>query len=75
MATEMSGVRPAVISSPSYDSLEEYRAFRHIVRNVYAFRFDPVRIGQLVDGAGLLYAQVRAELLGFADFLDARAEG
>lgn len=73
IATEISGVRPAVISSASQDGLEEYRAFRHIVRNVYAFRFDPVRIGQLVDGAGPLYAQVRAELLGFADFLDARA--
>jgi len=68
-------VRPPVLSPASRDGLDKYRAFRHIVRNVYAFRFNPVRIGQLVDSAGSLYAQVRAELLGFADFLDARAEG
>jgi hypothetical protein len=75
MATDIPQVRPPVFSPASRDGLDKYRAFRHVVRNVYAFRFDPVRIGQLVDGAGPLYAQVRAELLGFADFLDARAEG
>ena len=73
MATDIPQVRPPVLSLASRDGLDRYRAFRHIVRNVYAFRFDPVRIGQLVDGAGPLYGQVRAELLGFADFLDARA--
>jgi len=75
MAAEIPQVRPPVLSPASRDGLDTYRAFRHIVRNVYAFRFDPVRIGQLVDGAQPLYAQVRAELLGFADFLDARADG
>ena len=73
MATDIPQVRPPVLSPASRDGLDKYRAFRHIVRNVYAFKFDPVRIGQLVDGAGPLYAEVRTELLGFADFLDARA--
>ena len=73
MATDIPQVRPPVLSPASRDGLDRYRAFRHIVRNVYAFKFDPVRIGQLVEGAVPLYAQVRAELLGFADFLDARA--
>lgn len=73
MTREIPRVRPAVISQSSHDALNEYRAFRHIVRNVYAFSFDPARIGKLVAGARPLYTQLRAELLGFAAFLEARA--
>jgi hypothetical protein len=73
MATDILQVRLPVLSATSRDGLDKYQAFRHIVRNVYAFRFDPVRIEQLVDGTSPIYAQVRARLLGVADFLDAWA--
>lgn len=48
MNTELSGVRPAVLSNPTRKKLDRYRGFRHVVRNVYAFEFDPEQIDLLV---------------------------
>lgn len=73
MATELPGVRPAVISQNTYTQLDEYRSFRHIVRNVYTFHFDPDRMANLVSAAPAVFSQVEAEMRAFADFLEARA--
>jgi hypothetical protein len=54
--------------------LDEFRAFRHIVRNVYAFQLDPVKLRRLVQEAPSAAAQLRMELVAFADFLIHRAE-
>lgn len=72
MATEIVRVRPAVISEGAQDALDEYRGFRHIVRHVYTFKFDPVKVQGLVEEAPAVLAQVRAELLAFAEFLEQR---
>ena len=48
MAEEIPSVRPAVISKPVCELLNDYRGFRHIVRNVYTFKFDPNKIKKLV---------------------------
>jgi len=74
MAEEVTEVRPAVISDSVRLSLDEYRGFRHIVRNVYTYKFDSVRIEKLTEKAGPLFARLRAELLSFADFLRANEE-
>ena len=71
MAEEMTEVRPAVISDSVRVGFDEYRGFRHIVRNVYTYRFDPARIEKLTARAGPLFTRLRAELLAFADFLEA----
>ncbi len=71
MAEEMAEVRPAVISDSVRLGLDEYRGFRHIVRNVYTYKFDSARIEKLTEKAGSLFARLRAELLAFADFLEA----
>ena len=34
MTAEVPGIRPAVISQATYNQLDEYRGFRHVVRNV-----------------------------------------
>jgi hypothetical protein len=73
MVAEVPLVRPAVISAETRQMLDEYRGFRHIVRNVYAFRFDLVKIQRLVRGTPAVLSQVRAEMLAFADFLDQQA--
>ena len=70
MVQEEPGIRPAVISEAVYKQLNEYRGFRHVVRNVYTSKFDPVRIGKLVLAAPDIFGKVRAELLAFANFLD-----
>ncbi len=70
MAVEIPNVRPAVISENVFQQLNEYRGFRHIVRNVYTYRFDPNKIDNLVRAVPELYQQVKAELLAFATFLE-----
>ena len=70
MSEEMADVRPAVISISVKSHLDEYRGFRHIVRNVYTYKFDPARIETLIYKAVPLFAQLKAELLAFAAFLD-----
>ena len=74
MVAEVPSVRPSVIREETRQMLDEYRGFRHIVRNVYAFRFDLVKLQTLVQGAPAVLSQVRAELLAFADFLDQQAQ-
>jgi hypothetical protein len=73
MAKDIPKVRPAVISKTTCKCLDEYRGFRHIVRNVYTFKLDPAKMEKLVDEAPKALSQVRAELLAFADFLEQRA--
>lgn len=73
MAGEQPGLRPAVISETTFASLDEYRGFRHVVRNVYTFKFDPSKIQTLVANVSPLFLQTQTELLAFADFLDQQA--
>ncbi len=73
MGIEIPRVRPAVISEETRDALDEYRGFRHIVRHVYTFEFDPVKVQRLVEKAPAVFAKLSAELLAFADFLEQRA--
>lgn len=63
-------LRPAVLSRETYTGLDEYRGFRHVVRNVYTHKFDPERVEKLVNKASGLYSQVRVELFAFADLLE-----
>jgi hypothetical protein len=74
MAEEIAEVHPAVISDPVRLDLDEYRGFRHIVRNVYTYKFDSARIERLTEKAGQLFARLQAELLGFVGFLEACKE-
>ena len=70
MMKEVPGIRPAVISTATGTKLDEYRKFRHVVRNVYTHNFDPVKLGKLVSSAPELFTQTKAELLAFAAFLE-----
>ena len=72
IASEVPHKRPAVISEGTMKVLEAYRGFRHIVRNVYTFKFDPVKVEMLVEKLPNVYKQVRDELLPFSDFLEQR---
>jgi hypothetical protein len=73
MNTELNGVRPSVLSDDARKKLDRYRGFRHVVRNVYAFEFDPEQIDLLIkrlsDTADLVFKDLRA----FADTLDRMA--
>ena len=47
MAEEVPQVRPAILSAQVCLTLQEYRGFRHIVRNVYTYTFDAKKIEKL----------------------------
>jgi len=70
MKKEVPEIRPAVISTETGTRPDEYRRFRHVVRNVYTHRFDPAKLGKLVSSAPELLARTKAELLACAAFLE-----
>ncbi len=70
MSAEFSGKRGPVISRQARDCLNEYRGFRHVVRNVYAFNFRPARLKQLVDGLDECYSPVKKDLEDFVKQLE-----
>jgi hypothetical protein len=65
---EVPGIRPAVISTETGTRLDEYRRFRHVVRNVHTYSFDPANLRKRVNSAPELFARTKAELLAFAAF-------
>jgi hypothetical protein len=73
MTVEMTDLRPAVIQTGTRQCLDEYRGFRHIVRNVYAFNLRPSRLAELVMDAPGCCANLATDLLAFADFLEKTA--
>lgn len=70
MANEVPEVRPAVIGKGSAHALDEFRRFRHLVRNVYTFNLIPEKMEPLISALPGLWSQVRVELLAFANFLE-----
>jgi hypothetical protein len=70
MALELPSVRPAVLSSDIGQRLDEYRKFRHRVRNIYATNLNAALMEHLVENLLPTWEQVRIELLAFADFLE-----
>jgi hypothetical protein len=70
MRNEYPGVRPALISTETGEILDDLRKFRHIVRNVYTHRLDPVQLGKLVKGSSGMFAQLNAEMSAFIAFLE-----
>lgn len=73
MTVEMGKLRPAVIEINTRQCLDEFRGFRHIVRNVYTFNLRPARLDELVRAAPNCLASLTTDLLAFADFLEKTA--
>ena len=71
MASDLQELRPAVISESSAARLDEYRRFRHLVRNVYAVDLAPERMAGLMSALPRMWPDLRSELMAFAAFLDA----
>jgi hypothetical protein len=69
MSLDVPGVRPPVLQSGTAAQLDEYRKFRHRIRNIYATNLDPERVAPLVIGIPALWQAVREELDAFAAFL------
>ena len=70
MSTEVAGIRPAVVSDNLKNLLEEYRGFRHVVRNVYTHHLSAEKIKSLIEKLRSTFAEVEKELSEFAAFLE-----
>jgi hypothetical protein len=64
------GMRPALLSKDSIIKLNEFRKFRHVVRNIYATNLELARMQDLFKLLPDLWPHLRAELLAFAEFLE-----
>ena len=73
MTAEMPGVRTAVLSAELFPTLDRYRGFRHVVRNVYAYVLDPRLVAVLIEDLPKASELMRAQLAAFADVLEAIA--
>ena len=71
MTQDLPNVRPAVISQENAIIIDEFRRFRHLVRNVYTINLMPEKMAGLMEALPELWPKLRAELLAFADYLDA----
>lgn len=70
MAMEIPKVRPAVISQDLREELDKYRAFRHIVRNIYAHNFKIDKIKDLMRNIDKLLNKLEENLQIFCEFLE-----
>lgn len=69
MQTEIPSLRPAIISYDLKEALEEYRGFRHVVRNVYTYHLKPEKLKLLVNNLEYTFKMASEELTGFGNFL------
>lgn len=70
MSLDIPSIRPAVISKPTYQSLDELRGFRHLFRNAYLLHFDPNRLVFATQAAQQLEKSYPQDTSRFLDFLD-----
>ena len=69
MASEVAGIRPALISAETRTCLDRLRRFRHVVRNVYVFDLSPDKLEPLLLELPSASRLVQRDLEAFAAFL------
>ena len=68
-ATDIPGLRPAILSDTTRNVLDRYRGFRHVVRNIYAFDLDREEIAPLLRDLRSVFAAAKVDLTRFAEAL------
>lgn len=66
--------RPAILSQQTAKILEEYLAFRHVVRNIYGFELEPQRLENLVKTYPLVWQKFQHEIQEFLQWLKTLAD-
>lgn len=69
MALEIENRRPPVIAKTTCKALEEYLAFRHVVRNIYGFEIDAERLKSLIEKLPKAQSMFRKDVGRFIAFL------
>jgi len=74
MSAGIGSIRAPVITQETRYCLEEYRGFRHVVRNVYTFNLRPARLQELTTRLRECYRDLERDLGEFGDFLEKLSE-
>jgi hypothetical protein len=69
MTLELPDLRPPVISGETEIAMHEFLAFRHIVRNIYAFEIDSERLALLMKRFPNALMLFKGDVECFIDFL------
>ena len=69
MTAELPDLRPPVIQSETRHRIDEYRSFRHVVRNVYTFDLQPDRVVVLAEKLVATFTAFKSDMETFCDFL------
>lgn len=70
MSSEIKGVRPPVILHSTRIKLDDFRGFRHVVRNMYALNLRSGRLNELVNKLPDCFNTTQADFLKFIEFLE-----
>jgi HepT-like protein len=70
MARDIPGVRPPVIKDETRLLLDEYRKFRHLVRNIYTFNIIPQKITKLAQSITKVFNMLQKDLTIFLNILE-----
>jgi hypothetical protein len=65
---------PALLTPETTRLLEEYLAFRHVVRNLYGFELDSLRVQTLAANYSAVWGQVKSQITDFINWLRALAD-
>ncbi len=69
MSLELSSRRPPVLRKETVIILDEFRAFRHVFRNVYGFALDPERLERLLLRFPQAVESLTRDMMAFLDVM------
>lgn len=69
MSRAIEGIRPPVISKAAEKELEEFLAFRHVIRNIYGFEIDSERLNGLLEKVERVFERFKKDIMQFLGFL------
>jgi uncharacterized protein YutE (UPF0331/DUF86 family) len=72
MKMQIEGIRPALISEPAYELLNELRGFRHVFRHAYGYELEPEKIKIVLKKALALKKIYKKDTAGFLEQLKAK---
>jgi hypothetical protein len=74
MATEINGIRPAVLSDSSLKVLDKLRSFRHFIRHAYDYELDVEELKFIQQRLNINFDNVIEDFNRFNTFLDELAK-
>ncbi len=69
MSLDLDSIRPAVISRETLSQLEDYLAFRHVVRNIYGFEIKEEKLFPLLKKIDAVWKDFYQDMKKFLLFL------